>query len=303
MTIEFCYLIFVTADFYAINDLIVPQFLFKRRYALFAIGTLIIIALSAWLRALIAVQMNLHVFHVTPIAFGKLYVNSIINISLWVLFITIVKMLIDRIQNQRQLEFSEKERIKSELDYLRAQINPHALLNSLNTIYGHIDKGNQTARDILLQFSELLKYQLYECGVDKVGLEKEIAYINNYVAFHRLRKDDRLAVNVDTTDINSGLKIAPLLLVVLIENAFKFVSSFSDRENRINVRIFTQDSTVHCSIFNTKEMQQRLVNNNSGGIGIVNLKRRLELLYSDKHTLSVNNEQDAYEVTLTIDLE
>ena len=83
-------------------------------------------------------------------------------------------MLIDRIQTQQQLELLEKERVKNELDYLKAQINPHALFNSLNTIYGHIDKSNQVARNILLQFSELLRYQLYDCGAEKVSLEKEI---------------------------------------------------------------------------------------------------------------------------------
>ena len=143
------------------------------------------------------------------------------------------KMLIDRIQTQQQLGLLEKERIKNELDYLKAQINPHALFNSLNTIYGHIDKNNQVARNILLQFSELLRYQLYDCGAEKVSLEKEIDYIKNYVAFQRLRKDEKLVVNFQIENIETGLKIAPLLLVVLIENAFKFVSSFSDKENKI----------------------------------------------------------------------
>src|SRR5207237_1798897 len=124
--------------------------------------------------------------------FGTLYLNSILNISLWVFVITIGKMIIDRIQTHRQLDFLEKERIKNELDYLKAQINPHALFNSLNTIYGHIDKSNPVARNILLQYSELLRYQLYECSAHKISLEKEMEYIKNYVAFQRLRKDEKL---------------------------------------------------------------------------------------------------------------
>src|SRR6201999_1018672 len=140
-----------------------------------------------------ALQMNLHFFQPKTIPdFGTLYLNSLVNISLWVLLITTGKMLIDRIQTQQQLDVLEKERIKSELDYLKAQINPHALFNSLNTIYGHIDKHNQVARNTLLQFSELLRYQLYDCTAEKVSLQKEIAYIQNYVAFQRLRKDERL---------------------------------------------------------------------------------------------------------------
>lgn len=292
----------MTADFYAINNFIVPHFLFKKKYLFFVSATVIIIAVSAWLRALVAVQMNVHFFHTTPIDFKTLYLNSVVNISLWVLLVTLAKMLIDRIQTQQQLELLEKERVRNELDYLKAQINPHALFNSLNTIYGHIDKSNQVARNILLQFSELLKYQLYECGAEKTDLEKEIAYIQNYVAFQRLRKDDKLIINVEVENITSGLKIAPLLIIVLIENAFKFVSSFPDKENKITIRIFTKENMLHCSVINTKEIQQSANNVNSGGIGIVNLKRRLDLLYPQKYALNMDNEPSFYETNLIINL-
>jgi two-component system LytT family sensor kinase len=303
MTIEFCYLIFITADYYAITNFIVPQFLLKKRYVLFVSATLIIIALSAWLRALVAVQMNLHFFHATQITgFGTLYLNSVINISLWVLLITLGKMLIDRMQTQQQLELLEKERIKNELDYLKAQINPHALFNSLNTIYGHIDKSNQVARNILLQFSELLRYQLYDCGAEKVSLEKEMEYVKNYVAFQRLRKDEKLVVSLDIGTIETGLKIAPLLLVVLIENAFKFASNFSDKENKILIKIFTKDNALHCSFFNTKELQQASADKTANGIGIANLKRRLELLHPEKYKLTTNIENEFNETNLILDL-
>ena len=302
LTVEFCYLIFVTADFYLINNLVVPNLLLRKRYVPFVLATLAIIALSAWLRALVAVQMNQQFFHLKPILFNTLYINSIVNISFWVLLVTLVKLAIDRIQTQQQLDLLETERAKNELDYLKAQINPHALLNSLNTIYGHIDRSNQNARNVLLQYAELLKYQLYECGAEKVALEKELEYIKNYVAFQRLRKDDKLTVELDTGDINAGLSIAPLLLVVLIENAFKFVSSFADKENRIAIRIFTTENSLHCSVMNTKEVQQNISDSNLGGIGIVNLKRRLELLYAHKYRFSVVNEPGFYETNLTIDL-
>ncbi len=303
MTVEFCYLIFITADYYAISNFIIPQFLLKRKYVFFVSATLIIIALSAWLRALVAVQMNLRFFHATQITdFGTLYLNSVINISLWVLLITMGKMIIDRIHTQQQLELLEKERIKNELEYLKAQINPHALFNSLNTIYGHIDKSNQVARNILLQFSELLRYQLYDCGAEKVSLEKEIGYIKNYVAFQRLRKDEKLVVTFQIENIETSLKIAPLLLVVVIENAFKFVSNFSDKENKIIIKIFTKDNILHSSFINTKELQQATITKNSNGIGIANLKRRLELLYTKKYELTTNIGNDFYETKLIIDL-
>jgi two-component system, LytTR family, sensor kinase len=303
MTVEFCYLIFITADYYAINHFIIPRFLAKRQYASFILLTLFVIVLSSWLRALLALEMNLHFFHGSvPIDFRTLYFNSLLNITLWVLLITIGRMLKERRQTEQQLEYLEKERVKNELDYLKAQINPHALFNSLNTIYGNIDKSNQVARNILLQFSEILRYQLYDCGAEKVSLEKEIEYLKNYVAFQQLRKDDKLKVNSQIEITETGLTIAPLLLVVLIENAFKYVSNFTDRENKICIKIGTKGKALQCSFINTKELMQANDNKNSTGIGISNLKRRLELLYHDKYKLTSNSENDWYETELKIDL-
>ena len=302
MTVEFCYLIFITADYYAINNFIVPQFLLKKKYALFVSATILIIALSSWGRSLVAIQMNQHIFQVPVIDFGTLYFNSIINISLWVMIVIIGKMLVDRIQTQQLVALLEKERVKNELDYLKAQINPHALFNSLNTIYGHIDKNNQVARNILLQFSELLRYQLYDCDAEKISLEKEIGYVKNYVAFQRLRKDENLVVTFQADLIEPTLTIAPLLLIVLIENAFKFVSNFSDKENKIIIKLETKDSVLYSSFINTKELQQASHAKNANGIGITNLKRRLELLYANKYKLITSDEDDLYETNLTIDL-
>ncbi len=303
MTIEFCYLIFITIDYYVISDFIIPHFLFRKKYGLLIVTTILTIGISAWLRALVAEQMTIHFFHSTILPdFNSLYLNSVTNISLWVLAVIIGKMIIESNQTQQQVALLEKERIKNELDYLKAQINPHALFNSLNTIYGHIDKNNQMARNTLLQFSELLRYQLYDCGAEKVNLEKEIAYIQNYIVFQQLRKDEQLKVLVDIKIIESDLKIAPLLLVVLIENAFKFVSTFSEKENRISIQIYTKDNFLYSSFINTKELQEQPAEKDSGGIGITNLKRRLELLYNNKYQFTTNDSGNLYETSLIINL-
>lgn len=302
ITVEFCYLLFITADFYIISYLLIPRLLLKRKYVLFFIAAIAVIALSSWLRALVAVQMNAHIFHVVQVPFPVLYFNSVFNIFIWVLLFVAGKTMIDRIQNQRQLELLENEKTMNELAFLKAQINPHALFNSLNTIYGHIDKNNQLARNTLLQFSELLRYQLYDCTSEKVNLGKEIEYIKNYVAFQQLRKDEHLIVNFETENIESSLTIAPLLLVVLIENAFKFVSNFSEKENRIIIRLNMKDSVLHSYVFNTMEKRPFVATTQSNGIGIVNLKRRLDLLYPDKFKFTVNGDTAFYEVNLSINL-
>jgi LytS/YehU family sensor histidine kinase len=303
MTIEFCYLIFITTDFYIINYFIVPAFLFKRKIIFFITGILGTVILSAWGRSVVAMNMSNHYFHIPGnIDFPDLFLHSLINISLWVLLITVGKMMIERAQAQSQLETLEKERVKNELDYLKAQINPHALFNSLNTVYGHIEKNNQVARNTLLQFSELLRYQLYDCGGEKVSLEKEIEYLKNFISFHRLRKDETLLVNIQIGNIGPDLQIAPLLLVVLMENAFKFVSNFPDKENKICIHLSAAGKVLHSSIANTKEFQESDPDNKSKGIGVANLKRRLELLYKGKYDYRIINEPDVYKSILTIDL-
>jgi two-component system LytT family sensor kinase len=303
ITLEFCYLIFITADYYTISNVIVPAFLLKKKYALFIISIVLLVLCSAWLRTLVAIQMNLHFFHPAEATdTTTLYLNSVFNISFWVLLVTIVKMIADRIQTQHQLELLAKGKIAAELDYLKAQINPHALFNSLNTVYGYIDKSNQAARDVLLQFSELLRYQLYDCSAEKIALEKEVAYIKNYIAFQRLRKDTQLIVHLDITAIEPGLTIAPLLLIVLIENAFKFVSNYPDKENKIRITITVENKSLKSSCINTNELPHAITGINSGGIGISNLKRRLALLYPGKYELSISSDSLVYETHLNIDL-
>jgi len=303
MTIEFCYLIFVTADYYIISQFVVPSFLFRKRYTVFVTVVLLVIGVSALLRATLALEMNRYFFHAVPEPdIAALYLRSLVNISLWVMVVTLGQLLADRMRTQQKLELLEKERIKHELDYLKAQINPHSLFNSLNTIYGHIDKHNQVARNILLQFSELLRYQLYDCAAEKVSLVKEIAYLRNYVAFQRLRKDEKLIVTFDIGTIEEGLMIAPLLLIVLVENAFKFVSDFSYEENKITIDIHTCGIILYSSIVNTRELQPAAAVGHSNGIGIANLRRRLELLYDNRYELKADSDYNWYETSLTINL-
>jgi two-component system LytT family sensor kinase len=303
-SVEFCYLVFITADYYITIYFIVPRFLKTRQYGYFILLTSVLIAFSALLRALVARQMSLHVFTDSPVpGFGRLYLNSLVNIFIWVELFIIAKMIVDRIYSQQQLAHLEKERMKHELDFLKAQINPHALFNSLNSIYGHIDKSNQTARNILLKFSDILRYQLYDCSEDKISLEQEVEYIRNYISFQQIRKDENLKVNVEIEGELYAHDIAPLLLVVFIENAFKFVSSFTDRDNKIDIRLTVNDNLFTFYVYNTtehRETSSALLN--QGGIGIVNLKRRLELLYPNSHEINLKREDGYYEATLKLQL-
>jgi len=303
VTVEFCYLVFITADYYVIIYYLLPRFFKSKRYAWFGLYSAVLIAFSALLRSLVSVQMNLHVFGGPRSVFGSLYLTSLLNIFIWVELTVMGKMLTDRIYNQQQMAALERERVKQELDFLKAQINPHALFNSLNTIYGHIDKQNQTARNILLKFSGLLRYQLYDCSEDKISLDKEIEYIRNYIAFQQIRKEKNLEVEVNILSDSDTYLVAPLLLVILLENAFKFVSSFTGIENKISICLKADKGRLDFGVHNTTEAIAELTSPfKTGGIGLINLRRRLELLYPNKHSLSLRHEGNLYEASLELDL-
>lgn len=303
MTVEFCYLVFIALDFYCIIYLVIPGLLQKKNYLLFFLASTAIIIFSAVARAGVASFMNEHFYLAgkEKPAFSTILLNSFINIFIWVQCITAAKLIWDKVKSRQYLSVIEKENTQNELNFLKAQINPHFLFNSLNSIYGHIDKNNKTARNILVKFSEMLRYQLYECNADKVSMANEIKYIRNYVTLQQYRKEEDLVVEMDIDDSLDELEIAPLLLVVFIENAFKYVSSFENKENKIIISIGRKQDLLQFYSCNTVEKEKQSFGSR-GGIGINNVKRRLELLYSGKHALQVNSSENLYEVNLEIQL-
>ena len=193
----------------------------------------------------------------------------------------------------------EIEKLNTELEYLKAQMNPHFLFNSINTIYFQIDKHNQTARDTLSAFSDMLRYQLYECNGKEVAVEKEVNYLKNYVGLQRLRKDENYSIIFSASDNVRGFSIAPLLLIPFVENAFKHVSHYA-KGNDIGIYLSRDDTRFYFKVFNTRDSQKPL--KDEGGIGFRNVQRRLELIYNGRHTLEVQNQPESFQVELTLQL-
>ncbi|MEX2235100.1 MAG: histidine kinase [Cyclobacteriaceae bacterium] len=194
----------------------------------------------------------------------------------------------------------EVEKLNSELEYLKAQINPHFVFNSINTIYFQIQKDNTTARQSLSAFSEMLRYQLYECNGKEILIEKEINYLKNYVALQRMRKDENYNITFVEEDDLKGFTISPLLLIPFVENAFKHVSHYPG-ENEVRIRLARHEQRFQLSVYNTKENSKK-VNDTHTGIGLKNVRRRLELLYKDRHELSIDSKPDSFEVNLLLDI-
>jgi LytS/YehU family sensor histidine kinase len=208
------------------------------------------------------------------------------------------KLLVDYAKAQRRLGEMAKEKAEAELNFLKSQINPHFLFNSLNSVYFLIDRNNEQARQALHKFSDMLRYQLYECNDDKISIEKEIGFLQDYVDLQKLRKDENYSVEFNASPEVKGFSIEPLLLVSFVENAFKHISHDSHKKNFVRMDLSRQNGMFHFSVQNSRE--QHPSERSHSGIGLNNVKRRLELLYPGKHELHIGQTDETFTVDLKI---
>jgi hypothetical protein len=304
MTIQFCYLLFIAANYYFNFTILCPVFLYRKKYAVFALLFLAGIVTAALLRVPLATYLSQHYFAPGKPPPGFQNYSSIHSlIFLYGQFAWWQgKLIIDRIRFQKYIEVIEKEKMQNELDFLKAQFNPHFLFNSINSIYGNINKSNSAAREMLLTFSEMLRYQLYECNTSMISIEKEINYIRNYIELQKIRKPENLAIQLQISEDVRGIMIAPLIFIAFIENSFKYVSNDEDKLNEVKISLARSNNQVFFKTFNTKENINGRKMIDHGGIGIANVKRRLELLYPGKHALTIQNDAHSFEVMLNLEV-
>lgn len=213
---------------------------------------------------------------------------------------------VQTIRNKSLKEQLEREKLQAEVKFLKAQINPHTLFNGINSIYHLIDKDKEKAKDVLVRFSELLRYQIYECSDDEIPLSRELLFLENYFQLEKIRKGTDVEItykyNIDETE---SFKIAPLLLIPFVENAFKHVSNHHEKKrNYIKCEIYIDDNKLYLIVENSTDSQNvsELNKKTNNGIGLTNVKERLKLLYPEKHMLQFNNQNNVYNVSLILAL-
>jgi sensor histidine kinase YesM len=204
------------------------------------------------------------------------------------------------VKEQRNLQL-QKENAESQLQLLKAQVHPHFLFNTLNNIYSHTQNTAPVASKLVMGLSDLLRFMLYECNQPQVSLFKELKMIQDYISLEQIRYDDHLDVHVDLPVNTDNLAIAPLLLLPLVENCYKHGTSHMLEQPWLSLQVTLENNRMYVKLMNGKAGE--VTNNNDKGIGILNVRKRLALIYPGKHELTITDEEDVFIVNLWLQLD
>lgn len=285
---------------YLTNYLLIPKLLYKKRYLLFSLVFLAMIVGSSLLKMKLIGQMinNPALFDLRVHWRTRVYDNVLPHFFLVTAGAT-VKLLLDYFRQQKRMTDLAKEKAEAELNFLKSQINPHFLFNSLNSVYFLIDKQNKEAREALHKFSTMLRYQLYETNGAQIPIEKELGYLKDYVDLQRLRKEEGYVVEFQTGSLLEGFSIEPLMLVPFVENAFKHISHHTQQGNFIRIQANRENGMFLFEVENSFE-EKSTGKEPYSGIGLQNVVRRLDLLYPGKYGLDISRQNGKFKVRLQL---
>lgn len=216
---------------------------------------------------------------------------------------TIYKIISDWARHLREKQELQTQTMQSELRFLKSQINPHFLFNTLNNLYALTLKKSDKAPEIVIKLSEMMRYMLYECNEKQVLLSKEVHYIRNYLDLERLRQGKNVEISFEVQGKITDQKIAPLMFIPFLENSFKHGLSNQISTGFVNIRLLVEEHDIHFFIENSKpDTPPKQDSRRSGGIGLVNIHRRLNLLYPNQYELEIEDSPKSYAVNLKLEL-
>ncbi len=292
---------------YTIIYWLVPRFLIKEKYGRF------FLLYCCWCVAGLLLNFLYRYYIILPLREGRtgpppnsdfrnvFAIFSFIVMNTVAMFGVFIKLFKYWHLEQKQKLHAEKEKVKAELQLLKSQLHPHFLFNTLNNLYSLVYEKSDKAPSMLLRLSGLLSYVLYECKAEEVRLEKEIQIIKDYVALEQERYGNRLEVSLNFSGDIADRMIAPMLFQPFIENAFKHGTSEQLGNVWMNIELSVKNNQLFFKIINSYDQNSRM-EEKSGGIGIQNIRKRLELLYPSRFQLQYGPEGELYIVTLTIEL-
>jgi sensor histidine kinase YesM len=289
------------------NKILIPKFLFKGKRGLFLYSIFGLIIVSLWL---ISVALFLISFYST-VAFKNPILPSLEDVIILLTGTYLIsllssvfyftkesrrskeeKLIIEKEKNMLELKFKEVQ-----LELLKEQIHPHFIFNMMNNLYALVNESTALSREIIMRLSDLLEYMLYECNTEEVELSKEIIFINNYIELEKIRHDDSFNVKTDFPKDVSGIEIAPLILFPFVENAFKHGLKQSNNDF-ISIKLEVSSTGILFCINNYKH--DNVKPQKSNGLGLKNVRERLDLLYQNRYDLQIATDNNIFGVTLKI---
>lgn len=210
-----------------------------------------------------------------------------------------IKLWFKQRQNQRDMEELERQSLEHQLEYLRYQLNPHFFMNTLNNIHALVDIDAEQAKHSIVQLSKLMRFVLYEADHERVPLERELAFLQNYIELMRLRLTEHVRLNVDLPSNVPSCEVPPLLFVVFVENAFKHGVSYQ-RPSFIDISLRVEDGFLLFRCVNSRHPVTDAPR--EGGVGLQNVRQRLDLIYGEAYTLDITQPEETYDVNLQIKL-
>ena len=295
------------AIFYINYLIILPRLLNRKKYLWVALSMVLLVLISGLLKYGLAkvfeeiiltrhTQTSKKEYH---LSFTDYYVGALFIGSFFVFLSTAFKFMVDWFVNEKVKTNLENEKLSAELAFLKSQINPHFLFNTLNNIYSLAYQQSDKTPAAILKLSEMMRYMLYESNEELVELSVEIRYLVNYIELQKLRFKNHAYVNLVITGAAQNQKIMPLVLISFVENAFKHGVD-TEEQNPIDIKIDIEPDKIIFKVSNKINQNNK---DESGGIGLHNVKRRLDLFYKDHYCLDIDNQPGFYSTKLQLDFE
>jgi two-component system, LytTR family, sensor kinase len=305
------YFVFQAIGVYFNLYFLIPRFLDKGKYLLYVFLVILTIVITAALivpgyyaTAWLAGKTVDDLFGVTPSHYMYFFkANTLPSSTASMTLAMSVNLTKKWIETRKRERMLEKEKIETELKFLKSQFNPHFLFNTINSIFVLINKDPKMASASLAKFSDLLRYQLYECNEHQIPLSQEITYIRNFIELEKLRQEKNIFVELNIpSELHGDFYIAPFILMPFIENAFKHVSR-GRQSNTIDIKLHIDQGRVYFKVVNSTSSENMVSEdmNKHKGIGLKNVQRRLELLYPGRHELNIRKEGDEFCVSIWLE--
>lgn len=212
-----------------------------------------------------------------------------------------VKLYFKTQEDREQQERLEKQDLERQLEYLRYQVNPHFFMNTLNNIHALVDINPERAKTTIVELSKMMRYILYEGDKKYIPIQREALFLKNYIELMRLRYSSRVSINLDIPEMMPDVMLPPLLLIIFVENAFKHGVSYA-APSYIDIKVTVTQETLQFKCRNSRQEQKPDEKKKKGGVGLANARRRLDLLFHDKYSLEIKEDDKEYDVQLEIPL-